>query len=204
MIENIGLTETQLAYIAGFIDGEGTFVVGKYSRSGNRYLAYRGFCAIANTHVPVLQSIQKLLGGKIIEQGIGRQCFSLSFTTNEIRRWLPDLQQFLIVKKEQAEVLMAFLDKQADNASAPISEELLSFYESCYLKLKKLKKVRFSFKEKVVTLGIRKCRQCGNEFEANSKSPKKTYCSVKCKKIVHYTRSNRRISLGIPAWNNKA
>jgi len=195
--------ETNLAYVAGLIDGEGTLVVGKYPRKGNKYLGYRGFLAIANTHVPMLQFLKSIIGGKIVEQGKGRGCYSLSLSTNEIRNCLPQIVPFLVVKKEQAEVLLDFLERQFNNASAPVSDELLKFYESCYQRLKKLKKVRYSFKEEVISLGFFDCAQCGKKFERTSKdSSKKIYCSVKCKKIVHYTRSNHRISLGIPAWKD--
>ena len=201
--------EKQLAYIAGVLDGEGTILVGKYPRKGNRNLAYRGFLAIGNTHVPLLQFIKGVIGGKIIMQKkssgdyAGSICYSLSLTTNEIRKWLPELLPFLIVKKEQAEVLLAFLEKQANNASAPVSDELLEFYESCYQKLKALKKVRYEYREPKYSLGFFDCAQCGKKFERTSKAPKRIYCGAWCKKQVHWTRSNNRIRLGIPAWDKK-
>lgn len=192
---------SQLAYIAGILDGEGTLCMGKYPNKWNKSLGYRGYLAIANTYVPVLEYIKSFIGGKIIEQGKGKGCYSLSLSTNEIRRWLPELSTYLIVKKKQAEVLLAFLDKQASNASAPVSEELLSFYESSYQKLKRLKKERFSFKEKVLSLGKFNCAQCGIEFEKTSKNPKKLYCSNFCKRKTHWTRSNLRIRQGVEPWS---
>lgn len=191
--------EKQLAYIAGIFDGEGTLVIGKYPRPDTQNLGYRAYMAFSNTHVPLLQYLKSVVGGKIIHMKNG--CYTLTLTTSEIRRWLPEILPFLIVKKEQAEELLTFLDRQANNSFAPVSDKLLSFYEKSYQRMKVLKKERFIFKEKLISLGIRECAQCNKKFETFSNHPKKIYCSVKCKKIVHYTRSNRRISLGIPAWN---
>lgn len=192
--------DSQLAYIAGVIDGEGTLCIGKYN-AGNKNLCYRPYLAIANTYVPMLEYIKSIIGGKIVEQGKGRGCYSLNLTADKIRRWLPEIFNYLIVKKDQAEVLLDFLDKKSSNASAPISDELLEFYESCYQKLKKLKKKRFIFKESLNSLGIRECAQCGSEFEATSRFPKKIYCNKLCKKKTHWTRSNLRIRSGIKAWS---
>ena len=198
----------KLAYIAGLVDGEGTLLIGKYPRNGNKYLGYRGYMGISNTNIPMLLYAKGIIGGKICAQKkatgpyIGSVCYNLSLTTNQIREQLPKILNFLVAKKDQAEVLLAFLDRQASNASAPVSEELLEFYENCYQRLKEMKKVRYSFKEEEFSLGMFDCAQCGEIFERTSKNPKKVYCSVKCKKIVHYTRSNHRISLGIPAWDD--
>lgn len=193
--------EKTLSYIAGVVDGEGCLMVGKYKRSGNKGLAYRGYFMIANTYVPLLTHIKSIMGGKIIEQGKNNGCYTLTFTTSEIRKWLPQLIGFLIVKKKQAEVLLDFLEKQSSNASAPVSDNLNEFYETCYTKLKKLKKERFFYKEKLVSMGIRNCAQCGNQFELFSSFPKKIYCSKECKNKIHWVRSNARIRAGIPAWN---
>lgn len=197
----------KLAYIAGVLDGEGTLIVGKYRRSGNRYLGYRGFMSIANTNIPMLLHIKGIIGGKICAQKkttgpyLGSVCYNLYLNTHQIREQLPKILPFLVAKKEQAEVLLDFLGRQASNASAPVSDELLDFYESCYQRLKELKKLRYSFKEEIFSIGFFDCAQCGEKFERTSRNPTKIYCSVSCKKVVHYTRSNRRISLGIPAWN---
>jgi len=197
--------EKTFAYIAGIFDGEGCLMVGKYPNKGNKNLGYRSFMSLANTNIPLLVYVKGIIGGKIVKQSIkgryaGSFCYTLTLSSNEVRKCLPNLINYLIVKKEQAEVLLSFLERQANNASAPVSDELLNFYESCYQKLKDLKKIRYEFKEEIKSLGVFDCAQCGEKFERTSKNPRKIYCSLKCKKIVHYTRSNNRIRLGIPAW----
>ena len=195
--------EATLAYIAGVVDGEGTLFVGRYPRRGNAQLAYRGYFAVANTHVPMLRHVKAVIGGKIVEQGKGRGTYSLTLTANEIRKWLPQLLPHLVVKRDQAEVLLAFLERQAGNASAAVSPELLAFYESCYLRLKRLKARRYTFKERRASLGQRACAQCAKPFEAFSNQPQKAYCSNYCKRRIHWTRSNARIRDGVPAWSTR-
>lgn len=200
------MKKEEIAYIAGVLDGEGYLGIGKYPRLGNKHLGYRGHMVISNTHIPMLQHIKKLIGGKIVllsgtsRDGVKR-CFTLTLTTNSIKEWLPQIEPYLIVKKEQASTLLEFLKRQSDNGSAPISDSLLGFYERSYQKLKDLKNYEYTFKEENKSLGNFDCAQCGKKFERSTRNPKKIYCSLKCKKIVHYTRSNKRISLGIPAWN---
>ena len=205
MLDTIEVTENDLAYIAGLFDGEGTLVVGKYPRY-NKELAYRGFMAIANTYLPVLEEIQSKIGGTIALQkkssGVyaGSVCYSLTFTTNVIRKWLPRLLPYLKVKKTQAEVLLAFLARQASNASAPVSDDLLAFYEECYQRLKEIKRVRFGYVRPQTALVSKSCAQCGKEFQHSLRTPKRLYCSNWCKRKTHWTRSNHRIADGRPAW----
>lgn len=184
------LTKENLAYIAGLFDGEGTLVIGKYPRISQKNLAYRAYMAIANTHVPTLQKIKSLIGGKIVEQGIGKSCYSLTLSTNEIRNILSELLPYLSIKKEQAEVMLKFLDNQASHNFGLLSQEDLSFYENCYQKIKSLKKERFRFKEKFENLGFKNCLVCNHKFEINSKNLNKKYCSRYHLEKARWTRMN--------------
>lgn len=199
-----GVTSISLEYIAGLFDGEGTLIVGKYPKGDNRVLAYRAFMALVNTYVPILEKVQSLLGGKIAIQKqhgvMTRACFVLTFSSNEIRAVLPQLLPYLVIKKEQAEVLLAFLERQASNASAPVSEELLQCYEVAYHKMKQLKVVRFEYIRPPEQFVLVPCAQCGKEFSRSTRYPRKMYCSDWCKRKTHWTRSNRRVAHGLPAW----
>ena len=185
-----GLTSEQLAYIAGLFDGEGTLVIGKYFIKRQVNPAYRGFMAITNTHVPTLQYVKSLIGGKIVQQGMGRKCYSLSLSANEIRNVLPELLPYFSIKKDQAEVMLKFLEKQASRNFGLLSKEHLEYCEYCYLTIKRQKLKRYDFKEKVFSLGIKKCTECEGTFEVTSKSPKKRYCSEKCAKHRRWTFYN--------------
>src|SRR3990167_10699089 len=98
----------QLAYIAGIVDGEGCLMVGKYpQRTNSGKVGYRGFMGIANTNIPLLLYVKNIIGGKIVTQKRTNGpyaetiCYSLSLTANEIRKWLPQLKDYLVAKKEQ-------------------------------------------------------------------------------------------------------
>lgn len=207
MLVGEGVTEIQLAYIAGILDGEGTCVIGKYARD-NREMAYRGYMAIANTYLPVLEWIQTRLGGKIALQVktngpyAGSRCYSLTFSANEIRRVLPRLLPYLVIKRKQAEVLLSFLARQENNASAPIAIGVLAFYEECYVQLKQLKKERFEYRRPPVRYSEQACCQCGVMFQNSSQTPRRKYCSGWCKRKTHWVRSNARIRDGVPAWSS--
>ena len=191
MINIEAVTKEQLAYFAGLFDGEGCLIVGKYIVKSQRNLAYRGFMAVTNTHIPTLLHIKSLFGGKIVVQGIERKCYSLAFSANEIRRVLPELLPYLIVKREQAEVILEFFEKQSSHSFGLLSQSTLDFYEECYQKMKKLKKIRFDFKNELRILGVKKCLQCGNDFTFNSKNPNRKYCSEHCSKKRRWTYYNR-------------
>lgn len=188
------LTSNQLAYIAGLFDGEGTLVIGKYPIRSQKNLAYRGFMALANTHVPTLLHIKSLIGGRIVEQGIGKKCYSLTLSANEIRAVLPELLPYLMIKKEQAEVMLRFFERQASRNFGLLSQADLEFYEFCYKKVKSLKKDRFSFKESFKILGKRKCAVCEIFFEVTSKNSSKTYCSRYHLEKARWTRYNKLVS----------
>jgi len=195
VVKNIGVTEADLAYIAGLLDGEGALFIGKYARAGNRFLAYRGYMSIVNTHIPMLQQVQSAVGGKIVRQGAIRKCYALTFSANEIRDVLPRLQPFLIIKKVQAELLLKFLETQKGNGVAPIIDSLLTFYEECYQKMKRLHHLHYDYQKPTsVSLGLRSCYQCGKRFDVFSCSPKKKYCSDHCARKTHWTRSNANIA----------
>src|SRR3990167_4441036 len=133
--------------------------------------------AISNTHIPTLLHIKNMLGGKIAIQGLERKCYSLTFSANQIRAILPELLPYLIVKREQAEIMLKFFEKQASRNFGLLSQDDIAFYENCYEKMKKLKKVRFDFKEEFKVLGTKLCLQCGKEFSSNTKNTNQKYCS---------------------------
>lgn len=197
-----------MSYIAGVMDGEGCFMVQRYIRKRHSSLAYRAYMNVTNNHVPLLQFLQKEIGGRITRHSIRpgkyekNKCYVLALSANEIRNVLPRIIPLLFVKKEQAEILLEFLSRQEQQGLRPPTSEMLVFYEDCYQRIRDLKKVSFDFKEETVSLGNRKCMTCNKEFEVcTGRNKRQLYCSKECKKKMHWTRSNRRIAQGIPAWN---
>lgn len=71
------LSETEAAYIAGLIDGEGTITLTRKHRGENRHLAV----SISNTETDLLQFVLRAVGaGKITTKRIARAHHTPSYT----------------------------------------------------------------------------------------------------------------------------
>lgn len=112
------MSPTEAAYVAGFVDGEGCLTIGRAKRSlkHNRAgFSYEALMNISNTNLRALYRIVDMCGnGKIQVQDKRTNpdhapLFRIVFSSNQIRRVLPQLRQFLFVKARQADILVEFL-----------------------------------------------------------------------------------------------
>ena len=108
------LTDKQIGYIAGIIDGEGTICLHKCTWKHRKSVYYRPFIKIANSNLTMLKSIQSILGcGSIkmerLATGNWKAMYTLNFSANMIRTFLPDIIDTLIIKKEQAYLITEFM-----------------------------------------------------------------------------------------------
>lgn len=111
------LTRTERAYLAGLWDGEGSITLWKHKRreGTERLIASLVF---TNTNLPLVEHVEGLLaklGATFTRQAIQRQpehskvCYQLTARNREsIKRTLRAITPFLIAKKEQAHVVMAY------------------------------------------------------------------------------------------------
>jgi len=93
--------ETFWAYLAAFIDGEGSITM---CQNGPRMI-------ISNTHHATMEWIQLSLGcGYLTPNGKGpRQCYNLNFGSNAIRAILPKVIPYLRIKRKRAGILLEYL-----------------------------------------------------------------------------------------------
>lgn len=108
------LNDKQIGYIAGIIDGEGTICLSKCTWKDRNEVYFRPFIKIANTNLDMSTYIQKTLGvGAIVLESIKtdkwRACYTLRFSANMIRTFLPAITDTLIIKRQQALLLTDFL-----------------------------------------------------------------------------------------------
>ena len=110
------MSPTEAAYFAGFVDGEGTIGVYRARRPENRSgFRYQPTLVAANTYYPVLEALQRMCGNGRITQTNNpisehhKTGFRLQFSSDQIRRILPQILPYLIVKKPQAEYVLEFL-----------------------------------------------------------------------------------------------
>jgi hypothetical protein len=110
------MTPTEAAYMAGFVDGEGTIGIHRARRKENRF-GYRlqPYLVISNTDVPVLEAIQQMCGnGRMLQQSNPQKphhkmLYQIRFMPNQIRHILPQLRPYLRVKAKQADYVIEFL-----------------------------------------------------------------------------------------------
>ena len=99
------LPETFWAYLAAFIDGEGSVSM---CQNGPRLI-------ISNTDLSVLEWIKNSLGAGYIQvlQRKGRlsvkPCYNLTFGSNPIRTILPRVIPYMRIKRRRAELLIEYL-----------------------------------------------------------------------------------------------
>lgn len=102
-----------IAYVAGLLDGEGSIFCLKFKGNARKdwNYSYRPVMTINNTHLGVLQFIQARWGGEIEETDTrGRKrMYRLKWIGRKILPIISKLQPLLIIKKEQASVMISLL-----------------------------------------------------------------------------------------------
>ena len=103
------LTDTELAWVAGFIDGEGCFSI-KVSKSW-----VRGCCVriqLTNTHLPTLCLLRRFFGGRVaMHMKAGptwRTTFSWEVNGDRADHVAEQILPYLQEKREQAELFREF------------------------------------------------------------------------------------------------
>lgn len=145
-------TETDLAYLAGFIDGEGCFFIGIFdtkSAAGNMARNYHTYIKICNTDKNVMQWIAKTFHGTNYNQfkstdrarKFEKEIFNIQFTGENLNTIMPSIYPYLIVKKSHCEIMMRMRstfkkDKRLSKQSK--SQEVHDFRYNCFLELRKL------------------------------------------------------------------
>jgi hypothetical protein len=93
--------DTFWAYLAAFVDGEGSIAM---CQNGPRMI-------ISNTHRPTLEWFQQSLDcGYLAQNGKGtKPCYNLNFGSNAIRAILPKIIPYLKIKRQRAQILLDYL-----------------------------------------------------------------------------------------------
>ena len=102
---------TEIAYIAGFFDGEGCVRIKHANQGGNSYYV---IAHITNTNKEMLDKVEKLFGGntRIQEKGRNKKVYNWYITSSEAVDFLRVLSPFLIEKLEQAKLAIYFHEKK--------------------------------------------------------------------------------------------
>lgn len=135
------LSDIELAYIAGIIDGEGCVGIHKCpDKRGYSRLHYLYLC-ISNNNPIVIDYFQSKLGGNITkrkshpEWNPNYKWFIRSGKAEEV---LSIVLPFLLIKKEQAKVGIEFSKIKSSTQGKRLSVEEWNLREEYYLKIKEL------------------------------------------------------------------
>jgi hypothetical protein len=159
--ETVNLTDTEAAYIAGLIDGEGSIMLTRHWIKNRRRYYYNIKVRIFNTNLEALEWVQLKVGGgslNVVSSYNKRGRFTIRTQKDYyyldfarrlavplLRRILP----YLIIKKKRAELILDYHEKtkykmnfikkgQPFYGSHPLNRDELKLREEYYLKVRSL------------------------------------------------------------------
>ena len=109
--------DTDCAYAAGFVDGEGSIAVWRESRpKNNSGYRYRAAVEVSNTDVEIIQWFKENFGGHICQTNRKnvvnkkhKPLYRWICKTSEVGEFLDKILPYLQVKQKQAEVVQQYL-----------------------------------------------------------------------------------------------
>jgi len=138
------MKETDKAWTAGIIDGEGC--IGVYKNNKGFCKTFNCHLNVANTNVLMLNQLKEFWGGKIypdrhrLKYG-WKECWVWQLNKGkEISRFLKNILPYLVVKKEQAEMMLEFI-KTIGNPGKEVPRHIILLRYLIADELKKLKKI---------------------------------------------------------------
>ncbi|TMG31525.1 MAG: hypothetical protein E6H93_06360 [Chloroflexi bacterium] len=108
----------EVAYTAGFFDGEGCVNIARYLKRGRPYHILA--IIFTNTNFQVLEWLHQRWGGNLIRQVVRgnprhRPCGYLRLSPGPARPLLIAMLPYLIIKKSEAEIALQFIEAKSDN-----------------------------------------------------------------------------------------
>ena len=137
------MTEIQVAYFAGLLDGEGCVRIGSF-KNASRQVRYRAHIVIAMTDSRPINWLAETVGGKVyvdkkLRHGNSKICFCWNINASEGAAILTRALPYLLVKREQAEnVLTFFATLQRRNGAKPLAKNLLELRKELFFVSKNL------------------------------------------------------------------
>lgn len=143
------MTETELAYLAGIIDGEGCFFIGLFrTKATHDLLNYHTYIKICNTDENLMKWLKEIAKTTNNQQERKtriskkeRTVFNSQITGQRLDDLLPKIYPFLIVKKRQCEIMMKMRSTFTPHRrlqKKEISKEIHDIRYQCYLELRSI------------------------------------------------------------------
>lgn len=126
---NLVITLADAAYFAGIVDGEGCIQLQpSTNKHGKTYVSAR--VSIDNTNLAVLERAHTLFGGSIHKKPANkwskRQLYAWVASGNEALELCRQIVPYMIIKQNQAELLIAYCIKFTPNRYNQTAQESLS------------------------------------------------------------------------------
>ena len=130
----------QIAYLAGIIDGEGTFYIGKHA------IQERGFNArvlVVNTNEKLMNWLHCTFGGLLYSRKSKKNPhwklkYEWILNKSDILSFCKLLLPYLICKKEQAELMIEFRETYNIKTTRDVPKDILEVRFKCYNHMKSL------------------------------------------------------------------
>lgn len=138
----MNLQATDAAYIAGILDGEGCFMLGRHKSDQNPMgFAFRTRVELVMCELNVIQHIANLTGRNISSKRLrsGRIAHKVQWTNANAVALVRKVIPFLVGKRAQAELILQFEETVTPGRGRAYKAEDLPACEAIYFKLRELK-----------------------------------------------------------------
>lgn len=122
MVREKVLTETDYAYLAGIVDGEGTITFSRITtrRNGHIYFNYSPHLSISNTDLEMIMSLRRRFGGGVVRvtpprNKLWKRGNYLYFRREEMLALLPKVIPYLTSKKRKAELMLEYMRTRTES-----------------------------------------------------------------------------------------
>jgi len=122
------VSDLELGYVAGMLDGEGAIYLQKAQQQGKGSWI-QPIVDISNNDQNALEYIRNLYGGSINTVNSRGHHLRL-WRNNEIKKLLDDVCPYLIVKKEEAKIMLLFLESRHKLKGKRYTENELAWYKA--------------------------------------------------------------------------
>jgi hypothetical protein len=141
--------QTDLAYMAGIVDGEGCFYIGLIpKKTGDGYINehYRGLMKIDNTCFDLIEWLDNIFSGTASavtrttsSRKFEREVFSWIATGDRLLDVCEQILPYLVIKKRQCEIMINFRKTYTEQiGSHKVSVENLETRKTCLEDIRKL------------------------------------------------------------------
>lgn len=146
------LTDAQIGYFAGIVDGEGCFVIGLYGSksryTGEKIMNYHTYIKVSNTDENLIKWIHDFVGGTNWQQHrstrinkYDRTVYNIQLSGETLDLIMPIIYPYLIVKRQQCEVMMRMRSTFKRNIGLSkklVSQEIHDLRHDCYSQMRNL------------------------------------------------------------------